>query len=388
MIIINYYTSVILLCWLSLIVLGVLVWENNRLSKKEKNILYITYTLVAFAALMEWLGIRFNGDVTTPEWMLRAVKCGDYILTPFAGGALVCHFRGSSICKKLIGGVLITNTVFQLIAAFTGWMLNVDAQNRYFHGPLYVVYVAFYILLIILIAIEFITRGRCFRRQNRTSLYTILALVIVGILLQELLGREYRTAYLGLTLGMAMMFIHITEFSQLSSDDRIHEQQTVINTDVMTGLLSRYAYEHALKDLDSSASFPEHLTVFSIDINGLKHVNDTLGHAAGDELICAAADCIKDTFESNGMCYRVGGDEFIVLSKMDKEQAQKAIVQLKKNAAAWHGEKVEALHLAAGFATKIDHPDLSGEKLASVADKEMYEEKKFYYQSIGIDHCL
>ncbi len=384
----NYYTSIILLCWLSLIALSVLVWENNRLGKKEKKTLYITYILVALAALMEWLGIRLNGNVTTPVWMLRAVKCGDYVLTPIAGGTLVGHFKGRSIWKKLICGVLAANTVFQFIAAFTGWVLNIDAQNHYFHGSLYVVYVAFYILLIILIAIEFITYGRCFRRQNRTSLYSILSLVIVGILMQELLGSEYRTAYLGLTLGMAMMFIHITEFSQLTSDDMIQEQRVVITTDAMTGVSSRYAYAKALKDLDFSASFSACLTVFSIDINGLKSVNDALGHAAGDELICAAADCIKKTFESNGICYRVGGDEFIVLSEMDKEQAQKAILQLKKNAAAWHGEKVGALHLAVGFAAKIDYPDLSGEKLVSVADREMYKEKKIYYRTMGIDNRL
>ena len=48
--------------------------------------------------------------------------------------------------------------------------------------------------------------------------------------------------------------------------------------------------------------------VFLIDINGLKVVNDTLGHEAGDELICGAAACITSTFKDKGNTYRIGGD--------------------------------------------------------------------------------
>ena len=51
----------------------------------------------------------------------------------------------------------------------------------------------------------------------------------------------------------------------------------------------------------------------SIDLNGLKRVNDTYGHVAGDELIRAAADCMKNSFNEYGKIYRIGGDEFAVI---------------------------------------------------------------------------
>lgn len=51
----------------------------------------------------------------------------------------------------------------------------------------------------------------------------------------------------------------------------------------------------------------------SFDVNGLKIVNDSLGHLAGDEVIIAAADCISKTFGKVGTVYRVGGDEFVAL---------------------------------------------------------------------------
>lgn len=105
-----------------------------------------------------------------------------------------------------------------------------------------------------------------------------------------------------------------------------------------------------------------------------------MGHAAGDELICGAAECIDITFTVNGTCYRTGGDEFIVLAEMDKEQAPEAIVKLKHAAAAWHGELVGELQLAAGFAHTADYPDLSVEKLIIKADMAMYEEKDAFYR--------
>ena len=237
----NYYTSIIFSCCLALIVLSILVWENNRLSKKQKVFFYITYAIVALASLMEWIGLCFNGDMSVPVWLLRIVKCADYILTPVAGAALVINIDSERIWKNIIKVVLVINTLFQIISVFTGWMLTIDGNHFYSHGPMYPCYMVIYSIVIVFIAVDFITYGTKFPKQNRVSLYAILSLVFICIMIQELLGSEYRIAYLGLTLGMIMMFIHITEFSQLKTDERIKEQMVAITTDTLTGVSSRYA---------------------------------------------------------------------------------------------------------------------------------------------------
>lgn len=122
--------------------LSILVWENNRLTRKEKSLFYLTYALVALAALMEWMGILFNGDMSIPTWLLRTIKCTDYILTPIAGAALMTNIKTNSIWEKLIRGLLITNTLFQIVSAFTGWMITIDDRNQYSHGQLYPVYMS------------------------------------------------------------------------------------------------------------------------------------------------------------------------------------------------------------------------------------------------------
>ena len=221
----NYYSINIILTWVTLIILSVLVRENDRIARRDAASYYLTYGVIALAALAEWLGLRFNGDPSIPVWALQAVKCADYILTPLAGGALIAQLHRRSIFRVLIQGILAVNTAFQLAAVFSGWMITVDERHFYSHGPLYEIYVALYLLLIVLVVLEFVTYGRSFRRQNKVSLYSTLLLIVAGIMVQELTGGTFRTAYLTLAIGMALMFIHNTEFMQLTADESLREQR-------------------------------------------------------------------------------------------------------------------------------------------------------------------
>ena len=138
---------------------------------------------------------------------------------------MIAQLHRRSIFRVLIQSILAVNTAFQLAAVFAGWMITVDEQHFYSHGPLYEIYVALYLLLIVLVVLEFVTYGRSFRRQNKVSLYSTLLLIVAGIMVQELTGGTFRTAYLTLAISMALMFIHNTEFMQLTADESLREQR-------------------------------------------------------------------------------------------------------------------------------------------------------------------
>ena len=379
----NYYTSIMLLSVVSLLVLCVLVHENGRIKKNQKCLFYLTYLFVILAAAAEWTGLQLNGNTSVPHWVLISVKCVDYILTPMAGGALVRQMNIRNVGFKILNILLIINTVFQIVSAFCGWMITIDSQNNYTHGPLYFIYIAEYLVVIAIIIIEFLIYGKGFARQNRYSLYSVMALVLGGILLQEILGGEFRTAYISMTIGAAFLFIHYIEYDQLDSEHRINEQEKMLNRDALTGLRSRYAYSKALTGYEAQGKLPDDLAAFSIDINGLKFTNDTLGHAAGDELICGAAECINTVFGGVGLCYRTGGDEFIVLAHIDREKASALLAGLYEVADAWDGKLIHNLSMSAGYALASDHQGASAEKLVFFADKGMYEEKNRYYNQLG-----
>ena len=381
----SYYTSIILLSLMALGVLSVLIQENDRLAKSDKRLLNLTYALIAASALAEWCGVQLDGRMDIPRWLLTAVKTMDYILTPMAGGALVVQMRLKNGWRNAMLGILAFNALIQVISLFTGWMVVVDEAHRYSHGPLYGLYLCLCLAIVALVLIEFVFYGRSFRRQNRRSLYAVMLLVVVGIVIQEALPGDNRTSYIALTLGAALMFIHYSEFSQLAMDDAMNEQQLQINTDALTGLLSRHAYSRTLKTLDEAGTLPKNLAAFTIDINGLKEVNDSLGHEAGDELIRGTAACITKAIGIGGSCYRTGGDEFVVLTTMSREAADDALDWMYEEAKRWRGERVKTLSLSAGYALVKDHGSLTAEALVRESDNAMYEAKAAYYRKAGRD---
>ncbi len=374
---VNYYSAVCSIVWISLAILCALVHENNRLSDADKKRSYHIYILIFIACLAEYIGIRLNGNPNISPWFLRLAKCCDYIFTPMAGAAFAGQLNIKGIISKLIQVVIGVNIVFQIVCLFTSWMVYIDEQHIYRHGSLYTVYVVEYLLIIVLVVTQFLIYGKGFKNRNSFSLYLVTVLVIYGILMQELAGGDVKTAYLSLAIGAYILFIHTTEFSLQRSDEFILEQQIQIKTDALTGLLSRHAYSYALASYKDK--MPDDFVAFSIDVNGLKSVNDTLGHEAGDELICGAAECIRNAFGSYGSCYRTGGDEFIVLASMNGDQISSSLDKIREETSSWHGKAVPSLSLSVGFAALKDSSIGSCEELVREADKMMYKDKDKYY---------
>lgn len=377
----DYYTPITILIWIALLVMCILVHENNRFTQEKKYILYFTYILLGCAALFEWLGVQLNGNMKFSPWLLRVVKLFDYILTPIAGGVVVLQFQTKGVFKKLIYIFLGFNIIYQFVSFFTGWMITVDSEHVYNHGPGYNVYVVTYLIITLLVIVEFFIYGKKFKKQNRISLIAILLFVLTGIVMQEVLGRSVRTAYISLVLCLALLYIHNQEFSELASDDKMHEQLIKISVDPLTGISSRYAYNQEVMNYKALKTLPNDLVAISIDINGLKRVNDNFGHLAGDELICGASQCISNTFIKYGKCYRTGGDEFIVFIHSNSEDEIKGLTALlKDNAKAWKGSLAPNLSLSIGYARVCNFDNVTIENLISLADQKMYADKNKYYE--------
>ena len=114
--------------------------------------------------------------------------------------------------------------------------------------------------------------------------------------------------------------------------------------------------------------------VLYIDLNGLKYINDSQSHEAGDRYICDAAVAILQAF--SGSSYRIGGDEFVVMAvDMAKTEFDERLSTLKQSAADRH------VSFSVGSAWQGDADDL--ESLIKSAEKAMYVEKKSYYAEHG-----
>ncbi len=110
--------------------------------------------------------------------------------------------------------------------------------------------------------------------------------------------------------------------------------RSMANTDSMTGVRNKHAYseyESKLNDMIRSGRLKSKIAVIVCDINGLKHVNDTQGHAAGDRLIKEACDLICDYF-THGAVFRVGGDEFtVVLHDKGYDRMEETLAEINRH---------------------------------------------------------
>jgi len=144
--------------------------------------------------------------------------------------------------------------------------------------------------------------------------------------------------------------------------------------DALTGLYNRTYFEEELRLLEEGCFVPVGIIV--CDVDGLKLVNDTLGHSTGDQLLRLAADIIKACFRPEDLIFRIGGDEFtIILPKSEYLLVQQACLRIRKAVEKYNEQNTEfPLSLSVGFS-------VSGQTSANVndvfkeADNNMYREK-------------
>lgn len=164
------------------------------------------------------------------------------------------------------------------------------------------------------------------------------------------------------------------------------EEKLIIKsqTDELTGLLNRRAYEEDINEHNDSPEEDEFIYI-SLDVNGLKVVNDTKGHAAGDELLNGACYCMKKCLGSYGKIYRTGGDEFVAILFCDGQKLQEILSDFDETIAGWSGDLVDSLAISYGWIDKNENPTASVHQLGVIADQRMYEAKSAYYRKSGVD---
>ena len=146
-------------------------------------------------------------------------------------------------------------------------------------------------------------------------------------------------------------------------------------TDELTRCYNRRAYEQDIKELAADKKF----LYLTADVNGLKAVNDRLGHAAGDELLCGVAGCMKQSFDAYGKVYRVGGDEFVTILFTDEEQFGIIKQNFDSLVDNWSGDTVPHMSVSCGAVWSDERQWKSVREIAKLADKRMYEKKAAHY---------
>ena len=174
--------------------------------------------------------------------------------------------------------------------------------------------------------------------------------------------------------GWVLVAIH-----DITAQKKAEEYLRYLGThDVMTGLYNRTFFDEHLPHLEKERDEP--ISIIIADLNGLKRVNDTLGHQAGDKLIRRAAEVLKASFEASQVVARIGGDEFVAILPGTNEQVAAEMIEHIRLLITLNNKYYREPELSLSFGAATSRPDLSLEKVIIMADDAMYRNKGEHYQ--------
>lgn len=242
-------------------------------------------------------------------------------------------------------------------AFFTDIAFGFDEEYGFHRGPLG--YVAFVVPIFYLIYILWIIFKHFSERKSREKLIMPVCAVfcLATTAVDVLVG--------GTRLNEAIMISSIFFYLVLYSRDN--------RRDPLTGLLNRQAFYDDCGLYDKTIG-----AVASLDMNGLKDLNDSCGHHAGDTALVTIAECMRSAIDRNALAYRVGGDEFIILFLHRDEDK----VRQEKDKIVQRIEK-SGYSVSAGYAMRQGGRVL--DDTIRDSDARMYEDKANHYRESEFD---
>ncbi|MGN1147649.1 MAG: GGDEF domain-containing protein [Lachnospiraceae bacterium] len=195
---------------------------------------------------------------------------------------------------------------------------------------------AVFVLLIIggfFITLKDREKNKSWHDQSILIATTVFSLFGIVDIIRFYMPSGKKDALLFTRIGIAL-FILILGYSAirqiLREHENIIEEQTLRRlayTDMMTGLPNRTAFEERMESFRSSGEKP---VIAVVDINDLKHINDNFGHKSGDDAICRIGRALADVFRESAEIFRIGGDEFCLLSLVAETDIRELFDKVRK----------------------------------------------------------
>lgn len=338
------------------VVFGVKLYNQKRAKNAELRYFWMTLICCFLLAIED---VVESAAAQDPNLRLLRITMSviGYVLRPTAVlGLLLVICPPEKRTWRVWIPNLINLAVF-LTAFFSPIAFSFDEDYSFTRGPLGAC--VFVVAFLYMVQILFLSWRRFYdrKRSERWILILCAAACILGTVIDMSIGGNHLNEALMVSCVFFNLFL-------CSHDNRL---------DPLTDLGNRIAFyddmQHHQKDITAIAS---------LDMNGLKRINDTQGHAAGDAALAAIGRCLNGISDRSADAYRIGGDEFVILFFKQGEDTVRQTVLRAREAV-----KQAGYSLSAGYAMR-----LGGESMRNVlmrSDKNMYADKAEHYRQSGID---
>lgn len=177
----------------------------------------------------------------------------------------------------------------------------------------------------------------------------------------------------------------VFELETINSQLQFYNEQLkgIAKKDGLTGLRNRLAFDEQLKEIENENANDKDWAMLMIDLNGLKNTNDQYGHEAGDELIKGTARVIDEIYGERGQCFRIGGDEFVVIIDASQELMVEYRNKLKNRIVEYNKVEKYKLSMAVGESRLNNQQGARGtiSDWKMNADMDMYREKDGFHKA-------
>ena len=327
-----------------------------------------------------------------PNAILYIMKSIELVLNPISAFLVFDIFydkkvsrrdKGMNRIRKMMIVVININVLLQLFAIVGHSVFIIDKNNLYRRGPLMPVYVLLLLFMIIALAVGIIVYSTKTQSIMKATLFSFTILLVTSVALRLFFPkRNYDFLCIAIsTLFLLIYYSHVT-----------------LRIDPLTKMLNRNVYSRLIERIDYTT------IIIIVDVNHFKQINDTYGHACGDQVLKNFASIICKAYGQYAYCFRTGGDEFCIILKPNVfeklleetpncdvyKMAEELMESLENLIQEYNAEKGEHSLLGNGVSqgygifyahpneATIDYNDMPLKEVLELADQRMYRNKEQY----------
>ena len=355
-----------------LIILHVQAVRHTEQTSLQNKLFLFVVRATMFLLVVDTFS-RFDGNPGTVFPVLN--HTGNFLIFLFSPVLASCwllyaHFQVHHDEKRTIrllyplSAVFTANAIMTVLTQFFGWYYSINAGNIYQRGPLFWVTVSITLALVVATYVLLFANRKGMERKYFQTLVFFTVLPIVCIVLQTI----YYTV--PLLLGSMALSLLIVYFN-------IHNGS--IYVDYLTGINNRKKLELFLKEKISASTDKGTFSAILFDMNNFKAINDTYGHAVGDEALEAAAKLLKSCLRHNDFIARFGGDEFYAILDISQQSELETAVERIRACLEKYNDSCNrpyAISFSMGYAVYDPLTQMKADDFFRRIDMLMYEDKR------------
>ena len=342
--------------WILLLIIGaftVILLITSYSSKKttiKYLVLLISIFLLSIVVFAEFY-LEPIQEHKTARLILMAIR---YSATPFVLALVIMVLVKHQKYFVFIPAIVLL--VIDIVSIFTGIVFSLNEEHKLVRGALG--FLPFIVCGLYMVFLIYLLVKRSNKRLIEIAPIIFLAVALSsGVIFPFVFGSNF--AQIFCTIIAVSLFIYyvftILEFTK---------------KDPLTGLLNRQAYF-----VETRRDYKDITAIVSLDMNGLKNINDMYGHPAGDEALVTLGLCFARACKTKQSAYRMGGDEFVIVCrKTPREEVEELVDRIRK-----YVDETEYT-CSIGYSYH-DEGTLTLEQLLKESDERMYSDKAEFYNN-------